>query len=197
MPLSTAFPSGGLSSSRLSSAPSTPGWPTLVLGHRSEPLAGCHCRVNGRVPFTSGCQQITLCHLRPTPRAGLLFPSDQDRATHTGEVSCAQGCAVSIMTVELTQNPPPRDFSSPFLRREGRLVNSKPLSPGPPGRAIGEVPTFASAPKPIICPLGLTSSRWASLPLCEFPLPQKRRFSRLEAVCNSSLRWSSSREPVG
>lgn len=157
----------------------------LVLGHRSEPLAG----------FTAGSAAGPPSHLDVSPVLGHplsltptspcrpVFPSHKDCAAHTGEVSCAQCCAVSIMTVELTQNPPPRDFSSPFLLQEGRLVNSKPLRPGPPGRAIGEVPTIASAPRPILCSLGLTSSWWASpkqkvlgVGSCSQHLPQMIQF---------------------
>lgn len=84
--------------------------------------------------------------------------------------------------------PTPQGFLFPFPPSGRQASQLKAPEPQAPGRAMEEVPTFASAPKPIICSLGLTASSWARLPLCEFPLPQKRRLLGLEAVPNTSLR---------
>lgn len=82
-----------------------------------------------------------------------------------GKYLDAQCYAVSIMTVQLTQNPLPQGISLPLSssRKEAsQLKAPESHSPGPSGRATGGVPTFVSAPKPksvlirpyFLCPIG-------------------------------------------
>lgn len=103
--------------------------------------------------------------------AGLLFPSHKGDCE--GKYCAAQCCAVSIMTMQLTQNPLSRGFLFPFppaRRQASQLKVPEARSPGPPGKATGGILTFASAPKPSTCSLGLTSSVLASPALLGVPL---------------------------
>lgn len=107
-----------------------------------------------------------LCHLlalKPSsPVQGCCF--HLIRGTVRGSIPRPSVCCFR-MTVQLTQSPLSRGFLFPFppaRRQASQLGVPEARSPGPPGRATGGIPAFASAPEPSTCSLGLTSSVLAS-----------------------------------